>query len=86
MLKIFLGLVSAIREFMLISHLCLPFYSRIFFLPLLPMCPSLSTAHDHIRKNKVKFSAASSLLLYTHFLYLILAALGLMMSTGMLEP
>lgn len=65
MLKIFLGLVSAIREFMLISHLCLPFYSRIFFLPLLPMCPSLSTAHDHIRKNKVKFSAASSLLLYT---------------------
>lgn len=65
MLKIFLGLVSAIREFMLISHLQLPFHSRIFFLPLLPMCPSLSSAHGHIKKNKVKFSSASSLLLYT---------------------
>lgn len=65
MLKIFLGLVSAIREFMLISHLWLPFHSRIFFLPLLPMCPSLSTAHGHIKKNKVKFSFASSLLLCT---------------------
>lgn len=58
MLKIFLGLVSAIREFMLISHLWLPFHSRIFFLPLLPMCPSLSTDHGHIKKNKVKFSSA----------------------------
>lgn len=65
MLKIFLGLVSAIREFMLISHLWLPFHSRIFFLPLLPMCPSLSTAHGHIKKNKVKFSSAYSLLLCT---------------------
>lgn len=85
MLKIFLGPVSSIRESMLISHLWLPFHSRIFFLPLLPTCPSLSIAHGHIKKNKVKFSSAL-LFFSTHFLYLIFTALDfLMMSTVMLE-
>lgn len=62
MLKIVLGLVSGIAEFMLISHMWSPFHSRIFFLPLLPMSPSLPTARGHIKKSEAKVSSASPLL------------------------